>query len=191
MAERVPWVLGISGSSGMPVALRVLEALRAAGEPTALVVSAGAEAVLREECGLSRPEVESRAEVAYADSDLASPLASGSRRTRGMAIVPCSGNTAAKVALGLSDTLLTRAAQVHLKERRRLVLLVRETPLSTILLGQLARLSELGVAVLPATVPYYLHPEKVGEVTDFLAGRVLDLLGVEHALYRGWKESGT
>lgn len=190
MAERVPWVLGISGSSGMPVALRVLEALRAAGEPTALVVSAGAEAVLREESGLSRPEVESRAEVAYADSDLASPLASGSRRTRGMAIVPCSGNTAAKVALGLSDTLLTRAAQVHLKERRRLVLLVRETPLSTILLGQLARLSELGVAVLPATVPYYLHPEKVGDVTDFLAGRVLDLLGVEHALYRGWKEPG-
>lgn len=189
MPERVPWVLGLSGSSGMPVALRVLEALRGAGEPTALVVSAGAEAVLREECGLSRTEIESRADVAYADSDLASPLASGSRRSRGMAIVPCSGNTAAKVALGLADTLLTRAAQVHLKERRRLVLLVRETPLSTILLGQLARLSELGVTVLPATVPYYLHPEKVADVTDFLAGRVLDQLGVAHGLYRGWRES--
>ncbi|MCI4363623.1 MAG: UbiX family flavin prenyltransferase [Thermoplasmata archaeon] len=189
MGDAAPWVLGVSGSSGMPVALRLLDALREAGEPTALVVSAGAAAVLREECGLTPEELGKHADVSYSDLDLASPLASGSRATRGMAIVPCSGNTAAKVALGLADTLLTRAAQVHLKERRRLVLLLRETPLSTILLGHLARLSELGSTVLPATVPYYLHPERVGEVTDFLAGRVLDQLGVRHTLYRGWKEA--
>jgi 4-hydroxy-3-polyprenylbenzoate decarboxylase len=188
--DAAPWVVGVSGSSGMPVALRLLDALREAGEPSAVVISHGAVAVLREECGMSPEELARKADSSYSDLDLSSPLASGSRATRGMAIVPCSGNTAAKVALGLSDTLLTRAAQVHLKERRRLVLLVRESPLSTILLGHLARLSELGSTIVPATVPYYLHPEKVGEVTDFLAGRVLDQLGVRHHLYRGWKEAG-
>ncbi|MCI4341398.1 MAG: UbiX family flavin prenyltransferase [Thermoplasmata archaeon] len=191
MPESGPWVIGVSGSSGIPVAVRVLAALRAAGEPSALVVSAGAEAVLKEECGLRLEDLARQADSFYPDRDLASPLASGSRRTRGMAIVPCSGNTAAKVALGLSDTLLTRAAQVHLKERRKLVLLVRETPLSTVLLGHLGRLSELGCTVLTATVPYYLHPERVSEVTDFLAGRLLDQLGVEHALYQGWRQGAT
>jgi 4-hydroxy-3-polyprenylbenzoate decarboxylase len=123
----------------------------------------------------------------YADTDLSAPIASGSVPTRGMAVVPCSGNTVAKVALGLSDTLLTRAAAVHLKERRPLVLVPRETPLSTPLLRHLTSLSELGVVILVASPAYYLQPKSVEQITDYLAGKVLDHLGIAHRLYRGWK----
>lgn len=187
-SETGPWVVGLSGSSGMPIALRLLRALKDLGEPSVAIVSEGAREVLRAECHLDVEAVAALVEHRYEDRDLGSPLASGSRRTRGMVVVPCSGNTAAKIALGLADTLLTRAAQVTLKERRRLVMVPRETPYSAILLGHLHRLAELGVTILPATVPYYLEPTNVSQVTDFLAGRILDQFGIRHELYRGWKE---
>ena len=126
----------------------------------------------------------------YSDSDLAAPIASGSRATRGMAVVPCSSNTLAKIGVGIADTLLTRVAHVHLKERRRLVLVPRETPLSAIDLAHMTRLAELGVVILPASPPFYLHPKGVGDLVDFLAGKTLDHLGVPHQLYHGWREDG-
>lgn len=187
MADEPPIVVGVSGASGAPIALRVLDALREARVPVALVVSDGAVAVLREECGVAPDALADRAEAVYSDHDLAAPIASGSRATRGMAIVPCSANTVAKVALGLGDTLLARAAHVHLKERRKLVIVPRETPLPTTLLRHLTTLSELGVVVLDAAPPYYLHPRTVDDQTAYLAGKVLDHLGVPHQLYRGWK----
>lgn len=104
-----------------------------------------------------------------------------------MAVVPCSGNTLAKLALGLQDTLITRAAQVQLKERRRLVIVPRETPLSTLQLRHMATLSELGVTVLVAAPPYYTHPASVQDQVDYLAGKLLDQLGVPQQLYRGWR----
>ena len=189
MPEEPPIVVGVSGASGAPIAVRVLEALHGAGTPVALVVSDGAVAVLREESGLEVDALRNRGTRLYSDHDLGAPIASGSTPTRGMAIVPCSANTAAKVALGLGDTLLTRAAHVHLKERRRLVIVPRESPLPTTLLRHLTTLSELGVVVLDAAPPYYLHPKSVSEQTDYLAGKVLDHLGVPHQLYRGWKAS--
>jgi flavin prenyltransferase len=185
--EEAPIVIGVSGASGAPIAVRVLEALREATVPVALVVSDGAKAVLREECGLEPDALAAYAQQVYSDHDLAAPIASGSRPTRGMAVVPCSSNTAARLALGLGETLLTRAAHVHLKERRRLVVVPRETPLPTTLLRHLTTLSELGVVVLDAAPPYYLHPRSVDDQTRYLAGKVLDHLGVAHALYRGWK----
>jgi len=185
--EEPPIVVGVSGASGAPIAVRVLEALHAAARPVVLVVSNGARAVLKEECGLEADALGRFARQVYRDDDLGAPVASGSRRTRGMVVVPCSSNTAAKIALGLGDTLLTRAAQVHLKERRPLVVVPRETPLSTVLLRHLATLSECGVVVLVASPAYYLHPTSIEEVTDYLAGKVLDHLGVPHQLYRGWK----
>ncbi len=188
MADEPPFVVGVSGASGAPIALRVLDGLRAAEVPVALIVSDGAVAVLREECGVGPESLAERATHVYSDHDLGAPIASGSRPTRGMAIVPCSANTVAKVALGLGDTLLTRAAHVHLKERRPLVIVPRETPLPTILLRHLTSLSELGVVVLDAAPPYYLHPRSVDDLTSYLAGKVLDHLGVPHRLYRGWKE---
>jgi flavin prenyltransferase len=190
VVEELPIVVGVSGASGAPIAVRVLEALGAAHVPVDLVVTDGALAVLREECGLEPDALARFALHSYSDHDLGAPIASGSRATRGMVIVPCSSNTAAKVALGLADTLLTRAAHVHLKEHRRLVIVPRETPLPTTLLRHLTTLSELGVVVLDAAPPYYLHPRSVADQTSYLAGKVLDHLDVPHQLYRGWKAEG-
>ncbi len=187
MAEDPPIVVGVSGASGAPIAVRVLRSLREARVPVALVVSSGAQAVLKEECGMDVEALRPFATQLYDEGDLGAPIASGSRRTRGMVVVPCSANTAAKIALGLGDTLLTRAAQVHLKERRPLIVVPRETPLPTILLRHLATLSEFGAVVLIASPAYYLHPQSIDDVTNYLAGKVLDHLGVPHSLYRGWK----
>ena len=187
LSEEPPIVLGVTGASGAPIALAVLRALAEAHRRVALVVSGGAESVIREECSVPAAEWDGLASVRYPDTDLAAPIASGSRPTAGMAIVPCSGNTAAKVALGLSDTLITRAAAVHLKEHRRLVLVPRETPLPVPLLRHLTSLAELGVAIVVAAPPYYTHPRSVDDMTDYIAGKVLDQLGVPHHLYRGWR----
>lgn len=182
-------MVGVTGASGAPIARKVLEGLRDAHEETVLVLSRGAEAVVEEELGgPASALLHPLAGSVWRDDDLAAPYASGSRRTRAMAIVPCSTNTVAKVALGLADTLLTRVAQVHLKERRPLVIVPRETPLSAIVLRHLASLAELGVVVLVASPPYYTHPASVEDQTSFLAGKVLDHLGVPHALYRGWRQ---
>lgn len=190
MVEERPLVVGVTGASGAPIAVRVLEALREAHVPVALVLSRGGQGVLETETGLSSAELGRLASVVYDDTDLGAPIASGSRPSRGMAIVPCSASTAAKVALGLADTLLTRAAFVHLKERRPLVVVPRETPMPTNLLRHLASLSEMGAVVLPVAPPYYLQPKSVSDLTDYMAGKVLDHLGVPHRLYRGWKEGG-
>lgn len=183
-------MIAVTGASGAPIAARVLETLRAAKVDHAVILSGGAAAVVREELGIEPEEFVRGTPTIYRDDDLGAPIASGSRRTQGMAVVPCSTNTVAKIALGLSDTLITRVAHVHLKEHRRLVVVPRETPLSAIELGQLTRLAELGVVVLVASPPYYLHPERVQDQVDFLAGKVLDHLGIPHRLYRGWREGG-
>lgn len=188
MVEERPLVVGVTGASGAPIAVRVLEALREANVPVALVASRGGRAVFETETGRAANELDRLASVVYDDADLAAPIASGSRASRGMAVVPCSASTAAKLALGLADTLLTRAAFVHLKERRPLVVVPRETPMPTHLLRHLASLSEMGAVVLPVAPPYYLHPKSVADLTDYMAGKVLDHLGVPHRLYRGWKE---
>lgn len=180
-------MVGVSGASGAPIAVRVLEALRAASVPVALVVSEGGRTVLREESGIEPARLVTDGVREFNDHDLTAPIASGTVPTRGMAIVPASMGTVAKVALGLSDSLLTRAAQVHLKERRPLVLVPREAPISAIHLRHLASLAELGAVVLPAAPPYYTHPKTVDDQTSFLAGRVLDQFGVPHTLYTGWK----
>lgn len=187
MPDDPPLVIGISGASGAPIACQVLESLRSAHVPVALVISDGAAVVLREECGLEPEALHPLATHVYSDHDLAAPIASGSTRTRGMAVVPCSSNTAARIALGLADTLLTRAAHVHLKERRKLVVVPRETPLPTTLLRHLTTLSEAGAVVLDAAPPYYLHPRSVEDQTRYLAGKLLDQFEVPHRLYVGWK----
>jgi len=179
--------VGISGASGAPIALSVLKGLKAATIPVTLVVSAGGETVLREEAGIVPQSLRTYAESTLTDNDLAAPIASGSVPTRGMVVVPCSSNTLARIALGLGDTLLTRAAAVHLKEHRTLILVPRETPLSVVHLRHMTTLAEAGVVMLVASPPYYLKPRSVDDLTNFLAGKVLDHLGVSHDLYRGWK----
>jgi 4-hydroxy-3-polyprenylbenzoate decarboxylase len=188
LPDEAPFVIGISGGSGAPIAQSVLRGLADARASFVVVLSRGGEAVVREELGLSPEEFLRGAPAVYPDSDLAAPIASGSRRTRGMAIVPCSTSTVAKIAVGLGDTLISRAAHVHLKERRRLIVVPRETPVSAVDLRNMATLAELGAVVLPASPPFYLKPRQVSDLVDYLAGKVLDHLGVRHRLYRGWKE---
>ncbi|MGA7922791.1 MAG: UbiX family flavin prenyltransferase [Thermoplasmata archaeon] len=187
--EEEPVVVGVTGASGAPIAVRVLESLHRAEVPVALIISAGGRAVVREECQMEASSLSQWASSTYSDGDLAAPVASGSRRTRGMVVVPCSGNTVAKIALGFGDTLIARAAQVHLKEQRRLIVVPRETPLPVPLLRNLTTLAELGVVVLMAAPAYYTQPRTLEGQVDFLAGKVLDHLGVPHQLYRGWRSN--
>ena len=187
MVDEATVVVGVTGASGAPIAVRVVDGLAAAHVPVSLVVSGAGAQVLQEESGVAVADLKNRVQAVYADNDLAAPIASGSRPTRGMVIVPCSMNTVAKVALGIADTLLTRAAHVHLKERRPLVLVPRETPLSVIHLRHLTTLAELGVVILDAAPPYYLHPTGIDDQVAYLAGKVLDQFGVRHTLYRGWR----
>jgi flavin prenyltransferase len=187
VVENPPVVVAVSGASGSPIAIRLLEWLRDAKVPVALVVSAGGRTVLEEEAGIGEAKLAKLAPRVYADDDLSAPIASGSQPTRGMVVVPCSSNTVARLALGLGDTLIARAAHVHLKERRRLVIVPRETPLPTLMLRHLTTLSELGVVVLFAAPAYYLHPRTIDDVNDYLVGKILDQFGLPHRLYRPWK----
>lgn len=185
--DDAPLVVGVSGASGAPIAVALLQALAKTEIPVALIVSDGGEAVLRAECDLYARDLAQYADQVYDDGDPAARIASGSTRTRGMVVVPCSGNTLAKISHGFADTLITRAAQVHLKERRPLVLVPRETPLSTLMLRNLTLASEAGAVVLFAAPPYYLKAESVQGLVDYLAGKVLDVFSIPHQLYRGWK----
>ena len=188
MPEEAPLVIGFTGASGAPIAVAALRALHAAGAPVVLVVTHAGEEVLKEEVHLSVEDLRPFTVALQREGDLGAAIASGSGPTRGMVVVPCSSNTVAKIALGLADTLVTRAAHVHLKERRKLVIVPRETPLSTVQLEHLARLSALGVVVLDAAPPYYLGFERVEQATNYLAGKILDQFGIPHRLYRGWRQ---
>lgn len=179
-------VVGITGASGAVYGVRLLQSLP--GE-TAVILSEDAERIAQVELGLSRAEIEKLATVHYGNDDLESPLASGSHRFDSMVIAPCSSSTMSKIACGIADNLVTRTASVALKERRRLVLLMRETPLSTIHLGNMERLSTAGAVIMPACPGFYPLPKSVDDIVDFVVGRVLDQLGVETKMYRRWTGS--
>jgi flavin prenyltransferase len=178
-------VVGITGASGAPYARRLLAILR--GRPDVelgVCVSQTAPEVWALECGGSLHE---QAGVPiWGARDYKAPFASGSAGWDAMAVVPCSMGTAARIAHGISDTLLTRAADVMLKERRTLVVVPRETPLSTVHLDNLGRLARAGALVLPAMPSFYGRPATIDDLLDTVIGRVLDHLGLEHALTRRW-----
>lgn len=182
-------VVGLTGASGMPYALDLLEALRGLAE-VHLVVSQGAKRVLWEEMGLSPKDLYPLASRVYKDSDLGAPIASGSFPTRGMVVVPCSATTLGKVALGLADTLLTRAAYVHLKEKRPLILVPRETPLPLPTLRAMVQVAEAGAVVLPASPGFYHRPKEIGDLLGFITQRILDHLGLEAKRAPRWGEGG-
>ncbi|WP_038043271.1 UbiX family flavin prenyltransferase [Thermus tengchongensis] len=182
-------VVGLTGASGMPYALDLLEALRGLAE-VHLVVSQGAKRVLWEEMGLSPKDLYPLASRVYKDSDLGAPIASGSFPTRGMVVVPCSATTLGKVALGLADTLLTRAAYVHLKEKRPLILVPRETPLPLPTLRAMVQVAEAGAVVLPASPGFYHRPKEIGDLLGFITQRILDHLGLSAQRASRWGEGG-
>ena len=180
-------IVGISGASGAPLALETLRALKAAGVESHLVVTRGGEMTLRQECGMTAAELADLCAKIYALEDIAAAPASGSFKTMGMIVVPASMKTVAGIASGYSDNLLLRAADVTLKERRRLVLVARECPLSTLHLRNLLELSRMGAVILPPVMSYYSHPETIGDMTRHIVGKILDQFDLETEGFRRWE----
>ncbi len=180
-------VVGISGASGVGYGVRLLQILKEKGISTHLVVTDSARKIMKIETDFLSEEVEQLASHVYSSDDFAAPVASGSHLFDAMAVIPCSMGTLSGIASGSSETLITRAADVCLKERRRLVLVPRETPLSLVQLRNMVTVAEAGAVVLPACPAFYSRPQNVAELVDVLVGRVLDLLGVDNDLYSRWK----
>ena len=192
--------LALTGASGMPYGLRLLECLLAAGCRVHVLYSPAAQIVASQECGLTLPAQPREAArvlgercgakdgqlTVFGREDWMAPVASGSNPADAMAVCPCSMGTLGAIAHGLADNLIERAADVMLKERRPLVLVPRETPLSTIHLENMLKLAQAGAVILPPAPGFYDHPQSVGDLVDFVVARVLDQLRVPHSLGPRW-----
>jgi len=179
-------VVGISGSSSPIYGIRTLEALAASGVETHLVISEGAQQIVTLETSWTVDAVRGLAHTVYDVRDMAAAISSGSFRTDGMVVVPCSMRTLAAIAHSLSGDLLTRAADVTLKEGRRLVLVPRETPLHLGHLRNLVRAAEIGAVILPPAPAFYHAPKTLDDIIDHTVGKILDQFDVAHTLFRRW-----
>jgi 4-hydroxy-3-polyprenylbenzoate decarboxylase len=180
-------VVGLAGASGVVYGIRLLEVLgQTPGVETHLVVSNGAKRTIELETDLSLADVEALADTVHPNDDIAAPISSGSFRTSGMAVAPCSMKTLSGIANSYADNLLVRAADVTLKERRRLVLLPRETPLHLGHARLLVRVLEMGAIVMPPVPALYHRPTTVAEIVDHTVSRVLDMLGIDNELGSRW-----
>lgn len=182
-------VVGISGATGPQYGIRILQALRDADVETHLVLSKASRRNIVLESDWAVEDVEALADQCYDVEDVGAAIASGSFLTHGMVVAPCSVKTASAIAHSYNDNLLIRAADVTLKEQRRLVILFRETPLHKGHLEILRRCADLGAVILPPMVAFYHRPKTVDEIVDQTVGKALDALGVEHDLFRRWKGS--
>ncbi|UAL11275.1 UbiX family flavin prenyltransferase [Caulobacter segnis] len=181
-------VVGITGASGVVYGLRTLDALRELGVESHLVVSKSAALTLTQEAGLSIAEVNAKADVVHRAADVGAAIASGSFRTLGMIVAPCSVRTMSEIATGVTSSLLTRAADVTLKERRNLVLMVRETPLHLGHLRTLTKLAEMGAIIAPPLPAFYAKPASIAEMVDQSVGRALDLFDLSWTPVKRWGE---
>ena len=184
-------VVGISGASGVVHGARVLEALRELGVESHLVVTKAALLTLSQETDLSPDDLMSKADVTYKLADIGAAIASGSFRTMGMIVAPCSVRTMSEIATGVTSTLLTRAADVVLKERRPLVLMVRETPLHLGHLRTMTSLAEMGATIAPPLPAFYAQPATIADMVDQSVGRALDLFGLDWSAVRRWEGLNT
>lgn len=200
MERKLPFILAMTGGSGAVYGLRLLQYLLEIEQPVELLVSRGALAVMKEEMDLTfGPDLKAEL-ISYLSLPLDSPLtlhrlddygasvASGSYRTMGMAIVPCSLGTLGSIAAGLTESLIHRAATVCLKERRPLMLVVREMPFGQIQLKNMLTISEAGGIIACASPGFYHKPQSISDMVDFVVGRVLDQYGFDHSLFKRWKE---
>ena len=195
MSTIPPIVFAITGASGAPYGVRLLQMLAAAGRPVSLIVSSHGLRLLQTETSIQSID-DLRTEVGdvawdrwitpYDNNDRGAPPASGSALSAGMVICPCSMGTLSAISIGASRSLIERAADVALKERRKLVVVPRETPLSAIHLQNMLRLTRAGAVVLPAAPAFYHKPSEIGDLVDFVVARVLDQLGVAHTLGKRW-----
>ncbi|PCN50513.1 aromatic acid decarboxylase [Candidatus Geothermarchaeota archaeon ex4572_27] len=180
-------IVGISGASGVIYGVRLLEVLSRLEVESHLVVTRLGEKNLELELNMKRQDVERLATRSYELHDLTAPIASGGFRAAGMVVAPCSMKTLAGIARGYSDNLLLRAADVTLKERRPLILVVREMPLNTIHLKNMLEAAEAGAIILPAAPAFYHRPKSIDDLVNHVVGKVLDLLNIEHDLYERWR----
>ncbi|MGA4787174.1 UbiX family flavin prenyltransferase [Nocardia sp. AB354] len=181
-------VVGISGATGIAYGVRALEFARKAGVQTHLVVTAAGQQTRQYETELSAKDLAAMADVVYRPSDIGAAIASGSFRTAGMLVAPCSIRTLSAIAYSNGDNLLTRAADVTLKERRRIVLLVRETPLTLGHLRAMTAVTEMGGIVMPPVPAFYLRPSSIDELVDHTVARALDLLSIDVPDMPRWGE---
>lgn len=181
-------VVAITGASGIVYGVRALQALRDLGVETHLVVSPAGHVTRKHETELSRAQLAGLADVVHRHGDVGAAIASGSFRTAGMIVAPCSMRTLGEIAGGVTSSLISRAAEVTLKERRRLVLMTRESPLTSIHLRNMAAVTEAGAVVLPPTPAFYTHPGSVADIVDQIVGRALDLFGLEVPTFPRWGE---
>jgi len=184
-------IVALSGASGIVYGIRLLEAARELGVGTDLIMTDLAARMIGIETSLEPDQVNALAMRVHDSFDFTSPLASGGIRHQGMVVIPCSMKTVAGIACGFSDNLLLRAADCTLKERRPLVLVPRETPLSAIHLRNMLTLAEAGAVILPACPGFYHRPRNIQGLVDHVVGKVFDILGIEHQLYRKWREGET
>ena len=190
MAEPSRLIVGISGASGVIYGVRLLQALRKIPVESHLVMTRTAEVTLAHETRMKVSEVRRLADATYRVDDLAAAISSGSFRTIGMIVAPCSMRSLGEIANGISSNLLTRAADVVLKERRKLVLMVRETPLHAIHLRNMLRLAEAGAIIAPPVPAFYNKPESLDDIVDHAVGRVLDLFGIDTGKVKRWTGHG-
>jgi 4-hydroxy-3-polyprenylbenzoate decarboxylase len=190
MAIEQRLIVGISGASGIIYGIRLLEVLKDSPIETHLVMSQSAEVTLAYESKRKVSDIKGLADVVYPIGDIGAAISSGSFHTEGMVIAPCSIRSASEIATGVTSTLLTRAADVVLKERRRLVLLVRESPLHTGHLRTLTHLSEIGAVIAPPVPAFYANPNSIDDIVNHTIGRVLDMFSVDAGLVKRWGEPG-
>jgi len=180
--------VAITGASGVQYGIRLLEVLQELQEKTQLVVTNNAQKIIEAETTSSLSYVKSLAEHTFDENDFTAPIASGSCLEDGMVIAPCSMKTVGSIASGVSMNLVARAADVCLKERRELILVVRETPLNAIHLSNLLKVTQCGAIVVPASPGFYTRPSTISDLIDIIVARVLDLLQISHSLSKRWRD---
>lgn len=190
MAKRRRLIVGISGASGTVYGVRLLQVLHGSDIETHLVMTRSAEVTLAYETDIKVKDVQALADVVHPVADIGAAISSGSFKTEGMIVAPCSIRSLAEIAYGNTTNLLSRAADVVLKERRRLVLMVRETPLHIGHLRTMTQATENGAVVMPPMPAFYARPQSLDDMINHTIGRALDLFGIDNTLVRRWGESG-
>lgn len=181
-------IIGITGASGVQYGIRLLEALINTDIKTHLIITKAAKTIIELETDKNPKEIEMMADFVYSEKDFTAAIASGSYKTMGMIIAPCSMKTLGQIASGISDELVARAADVCLKEGRKTILMVRETPLNEIHIENMLRAMRAGAIILPASPGFYNNPKSLEDIYNFMAGRALDLIGIENSMYKRWAE---
>jgi flavin prenyltransferase len=184
---QLPLVVGITGASGAIYGIRMLEVLRHSGVPAHLIISRSAAQTLSEEIDMPVDKARALADVVYPNSDLGAAVSSGSFKTRGMIVIPCSIRTLSEIAYGATDNLVSRAADVTLKERRRLVLVVRETPLHAGHLRSMLAATENGAIIMPPVPAFYHRPRTIDDIVNQTVGRALDLFDIDAGIVKRWR----